>query len=103
MKRLVIFGAGLSGLTAARSLAGDFEVVALLSAHQLGSAPVPDGAQVQRRRYARPIAEHPVRWLEAFGRTNLVLASDAFGAAKVCGAVLSGVAAARVPAVRAEP
>ena len=75
-------------------------IAALLSALQLGSAPVPNGAQVQRWRYARPITVHPVRWLEALGKPNLVFAGDAFGGAKVEGAVLSGLAAAGVLAER---
>lgn len=72
----------------------------LLSVLQLGSAPVPQGAQVQRWRYARPVTVHPWRWLEAQGHPGLVFAGDAFGGAKVEGAVLSGLAAAEVLAAR---
>jgi predicted NAD/FAD-dependent oxidoreductase len=60
-----------------------------------GSAPVPSGdVSVQRWRYARPSAPHPHRCLVAAGPAPLVFSGDAFGEAKVEGAVLSGVAAA---------
>ena len=69
-------------------------IAALLSALELGAAPVPNGAQVQRWRYARPAIVHPAPGLEAQGQPGLVFAGDAFGGAKVEGAVLSGLAAA---------
>jgi predicted NAD/FAD-dependent oxidoreductase len=69
-------------------------VAALFAASHLGCAPVPGGTQVQRWRYARPITVHPTRCLVAHGLPQLLLAGDAFGGAKVEGAVLSGTAAA---------
>lgn len=75
--------------------AGDEEVIdALMAAAHLGCAPLPGGAQVQRWHYARPIAVHPAGFLAAQGPPNLLFAGDAFGGAKVEGAVLSGRAAA---------
>ncbi|MEP7112052.1 MAG: FAD-dependent oxidoreductase [Ilumatobacteraceae bacterium] len=67
---------------------------ALMSAVRLGCAPLPGGVQVQRWRFARPITVHPTRFLAAKGLPNLLFAGDAFGGAKVEGAVLSGRAAA---------
>ena len=67
---------------------------ALLAASQLGCAPLPGGTQVQRWRYARPITVHPARCLAARELPLLLFAGDAFGGAKVEGAVLSGRAAA---------
>jgi renalase len=78
----------------------DTVVTALLGALQLGSTLVPGGAQVHRWRYARPIAVHHARSLEAHGHPGLVFAGDAFGGAKVEGAVLSGLAAAEVLSAR---
>ena len=75
-------------------------VASLLSALQLGAAPQRDGAQVQRWRYARPVTVHPLRCLEARGQPGLVFGGDAFGGAKVEGAVLSGLEAAEVLAAR---
>lgn len=49
---------------------------------------------VQRWRYARPTVLHPERCLVVSGVPPMVLAGDAFGGAKVEGAVLSGTAAA---------
>jgi renalase len=69
-------------------------IAALLAASNLGCAPLPGGTQVQRWRYARPIAVHPARCLAAHEQPNLMFAGDAFGGAKVEGAVLSGQAAA---------
>lgn len=61
----------------------------------LGTGPVPTGdASVQRWRYARPSVVHPHRCLVATGLPPLVFAGDAFGEAKVEGAVRSGAAAA---------
>jgi hypothetical protein len=68
--------------------------VLLLGAAGLSAAPIVDGVQVQRWRYARPVAVHPARCLAADGLPGLVFAGDAFGGAKVEGAVLSGRAAA---------
>jgi len=51
-------------------------------------------AQVQRWRYARPVVQHRERHLLAQGLAGLVFAGDAFGGAKVEGAVLSGRSAA---------
>ena len=51
-------------------------------------------AQVQRWRYSRPVDVHPARHLSAQGLPPLVFAGDAFGGAKVEGAVLSGRSAA---------
>lgn len=69
-------------------------IAALLAASHLGCAPLPGGAQVQRWRYARPVAVHASRYLEALDLPPLLFAGDAFGGAKVEGAVLSGIAAA---------
>ncbi len=69
-------------------------VAALLAAARLPAAP--SAAQVQRWRYARPVAVHPSRHLLAQGLPPLVFAGDAFGAAKVEGAVLSGRSAANI-------
>lgn len=49
---------------------------------------------VQRWRYARPTVLHPEKCLVLSGLPPMVLAGDAFGGAKVEGAVLSGAAAA---------
>ncbi|MEQ1700146.1 MAG: FAD-dependent oxidoreductase, partial [Ilumatobacteraceae bacterium] len=57
---------------------------------------VEGGLQVQRWRYARPVEVHPARCLAADGLPGLVFAGDAFGGAKVEGAVLSGRAAAHL-------
>lgn len=55
---------------------------------------VPDVVQVKRWRYARPVSPVAERCLVASaGAGSLVFAGDAFGGAKVEGAVLSGVAA----------
>jgi renalase len=78
----------------------DTVVTALLGALQLGSTLVPGGAQVHRWRYARPVTVHHARSLEAHGHPGLVFAGDAFGGAKVEGAVLSGLAAAEVLSAR---
>ncbi len=67
-------------------------VAALLAAAGLPAAP--SAAQVQRWRYARPVGVHPARHLLAQGLPPLVFAGDAFGGAKVEGAVLSGRSAA---------
>ena len=63
----------------------------------LASAGLPvavSAAQVQRWRYARPVNVHPARHLLAHGLAPLVFAGDAFGGAKVEGAILSGLSAA---------
>ena len=67
---------------------------ALLAAAQLGSSAMAGGTQVQRWRYARPVTVHPERCLVTHTEPCLVFAGDAFGGAKVEGAVLSGRAAA---------
>jgi len=67
-------------------------VAALLAAAGLPAAP--SAVQVQRWRYARPVEVHPERHLLAQGLPPLVFAGDAFGGAKVEGAVLSGRSAA---------
>ena len=67
---------------------------ALLAAAQLGSSAMAGGTQVQRWRYARPVTVHPERCLVTHTEPWLVFAGDAFGGAKVEGAVLSGRAAA---------
>ena len=73
----------------------DAEVAALLlAAAGLAAAPITDGLQVQRWRYARPVNVHPQRCLAAEGLPGLVFAGDAFSGAKVEGAALSGNAAA---------
>lgn len=56
----------------------------------------PIEVHLHRWRYARPIAVHPERCLvaEPIPGTRLVFAGDAFGEAKVEGAVRSGLAAA---------
>ena len=75
--------------------ADDQSVIAdLVAAAQLESVPRPGIAQVQRWRYARPIITHSARCLVAYGLPDLLFAGDAFGGAKVEGAVLSGRAAA---------
>ncbi len=75
-------------------------VAALLAAANLGAGALAEATQVQRWRYARPITVHPTRHLAARGHAGLVFAGDAFGGAKVEGAVLSGIAAAEVLADR---
>ena len=69
-------------LTEARRFLGDAEVVA---------------CEVKKWRYARPDITHPDPCIAVHptGATTLVFAGDAFGAAKVEGAVLSGLAAAK--------
>ncbi len=67
-------------------------ITALLTAAGLSASP--SAAQVQRWRYARPVDIHPERHLLAQGLAGLVFAGDAFGGAKVEGAVLSGRSAA---------
>jgi predicted NAD/FAD-dependent oxidoreductase len=69
-------------------------VAALIGAAGLARAPVVVSVQVHRWRYARPVEVHPTRCLMARGVPPLVFAGDAFGGAKVEGAVLSGRAAA---------
>lgn len=63
------------------------------SVADLVAAPV-GASQVQRWRYARPVDVHPEPCLVAGGLPPLVLCGDAFGEAKVEGAVRSGAAAA---------
>jgi predicted NAD/FAD-dependent oxidoreductase len=74
----------------------DAEVVIdlLLAAAQLQTAARRDDTQLHRWRYARPVAVHPQRCLLAADVPPLCFAGDAFGGAKVEGAVLSGRAAA---------
>ena len=73
----------------------DGQVIAELIAAAALGAPVIEGAvQVQRWRYAKPSTLHPQPCLVASGTPPLVFAGDAFGGAKVEGAVLSGLAAA---------
>lgn len=72
----------------------DTVAAALLEAAHLGGAPLPGGVQVQRWRFARPVTVHADRCLTAKGLPPLLFAGDAFGGAKVEGAVLSGTAAA---------
>lgn len=71
-------------------------IAALLAASHLGCAPLPGGTQVQRWRYARPITLYSARFLAAHEQPRLLFAGDAFGGAKVEGAVLSGTAAAEL-------
>jgi predicted NAD/FAD-dependent oxidoreductase len=66
----------------------------LLGAADLGVGAIAGATQVQRWRYARPITVHAERVLTAQGLPPLLFAGDAFGGAKVEGAVLSGRAAA---------
>jgi predicted NAD/FAD-dependent oxidoreductase len=76
--------------------ASDEVVIAeLLRSASLASRPLEGQVQVQRWRFARPTTIHPDRSLTVDGVPPLVLAGDAFGGAKVEGAALSGVAAAR--------
>jgi len=70
----------------------DETVIATLLA-AAGFTRVPVAVSVQRWRYARPVSVHPTRCLVAQGVPRLVFAGDAFGGAKVEGAVLSGRAA----------
>ena len=62
----------------------------LLTAAALGSSPLVGSVQVHRWRFARPVHVHPARHLAAQGLASLLFAGDAFGGAKVEGAVLSG-------------
>ena len=73
----------------------DAEVVIdqLLAAAGLASAARRQDTQLHRWRYARPVSVHPRRCLLAAGLPPLCFAGDAFGGAKVEGAVLSGLAA----------
>jgi renalase len=74
--------------------ASDEKVVAeLVGSAALSSGLLDDQAHVQRWRFARPTAIHQDRCLVAEGVPPLVFAGDAFGGAKVEGAVLSGTAA----------
>jgi len=74
---------------------GDDTIAAeLLGAAALGAAPIKGTVQVHRWRYARPTVTHPERCLLAEGMPTLIFAGDAFGGAKVEGAVLAGHAAA---------
>ncbi len=74
----------------------DNDVIAVaLGAAGLSGHAVPDGVQVHRWRYAKPVVSHAERSLRARGDLALVFAGDAFGGAAVEGAVLSGRAAAR--------
>jgi len=76
--------------------ATDDEIADLLfAAAGLAANAVPGSIQIQRWRYARPSVEHPERFLVLDGVPPMVCAGDAFGGAKVEGAALSGVAAAR--------
>jgi predicted NAD/FAD-dependent oxidoreductase len=75
----------------------DAEVVDLVVAELgalTGATPTVIDRSVQRWRYARPATQHPERCLAAEGLPPLVFAGDAFGEAKVEGAVRSGWAAA---------
>jgi predicted NAD/FAD-dependent oxidoreductase len=75
----------------------DAEVIDLVVAELgalTGTAPGVVDSSVQRWRYARPTATHPEPCLSAGGVPPLVFAGDAFGEAKVEGAVCSGWAAA---------
>ena len=72
----------------------DRVIAELLAAAELSSPVVDDAAQVQRWRYAKPSTLHPHAYLLATDDPPLVFAGDAFGGAKVEGAVLSGSAAA---------
>jgi predicted NAD/FAD-dependent oxidoreductase len=74
----------------------DLVVAELVSAAALRARPIDDQVQVQRWRFARPEAIHPERCLVAEGLPPLVFAGDAFGGAKVEGAVLSGAEASVV-------
>lgn len=73
----------------------DVVAAELLAAADLRAAPIADGIQVHRWRYARPTVLHPEPCLVAAGLPPLVLAGDAFGGPKVEGAAISGWAAAR--------
>ena len=68
----------------------------LLLAAALDAAPIEGAVQVHRWKYARPTVVHPERCLLAQDLPPLVFAGDAFGGAKVEGAVLAGFAAADV-------
>jgi renalase len=65
----------------------------LLAAAGLQSAARRVDTQLHRWRYARPVSVHPQRFLLAADLPPLGFAGDAFGGAKVEGAVLSGLAA----------
>ncbi len=68
-------------------------ITELLRAAALDAEPIEQAVQVQRWRYARPAVLHSQRCLVASGLPTLIWAGDAFGGAKVEGAVLSGIAA----------
>ena len=60
----------------------------------LAANPLPDGVQVQRWLYARPVLCRPESARLLAGLPTAVLAGDAFGGARVPGAAASGIAAA---------
>jgi renalase len=72
----------------------DVVVHALLAAASVSNEAIAGSVQVQRWRYARPIAVHASRHLVAHNLAPLIFAGDGFGGAKVEGAVLSGRSAA---------
>jgi hypothetical protein len=78
--------------------APDAEVVsALLGAVPgLAAAPVADGVQVQRWRYARPVSPSDDLARKLLGLPPVVLAGDAFAGSRVPGAAASGWAAAEL-------
>lgn len=71
------------------------------AAPYLGSSKV-IGAQIKRWRYSRPLVGHDGGCIavEPIDATTLVFAGDAFGAAKIEGAALSGLAAAEAVLLR---
>ncbi len=71
----------------------DLVIAELLRPAGLRAQPIDGQVQVQRWRFARPTTIHPQRCLVVDGVAPLVFAGDAFGGAKVEGAVLSGTAA----------
>ena len=76
--------------------ASDTDVVdqLLAAVPGLASKPLPDGVQVQRWLYARPVQCRPESARLLAGLPPAVLAGDAFGGARVPGAAASGIAAA---------
>jgi len=72
----------------------DVVVDHLLAAAGLGTLARRAETQLHRWRYARPVSVHTQRYLLAAELPPLCFAGDAFGGAKVEGAVLSGLAAA---------
>ena len=82
----------------------DTEVGALLLRSAGSLLPHPARiVQVHRWRYARPVRLHPSPYLYAAGTPPLAFAGDAFGAPRIEGAAISGLAAASALLAAAKP